>query len=281
MKKNKLLLLSLLSLVSLSGYANTLNYSLDIEKTIYEIKTSKKTENFCQTAIKNTLVSDKIGQNITKSTCANDYINLNVLKNWGDELLELSMKNNKKPTIYNSALPIGPTDTDKFLALITLKDNMFFTFIDINNLDESGKPKKQLVTNEQYLFFKDIYNKIIDKNNKFLKPVTTQNIFLGTNDPKELAKSKVYLSYAQNLINSQNNLIKIKSNLDYIFNNFDNYKNYLEYIYNGQADDLVMNPSSFKNHSFTKLQCNSIQIALFNTEYNFEKLQSENKFLCK
>lgn len=278
MKKIILPLVFLLGF-SVSNATNSAKYSLESEGKIYSLIRDVDDKRFCKEAIDGQISNDEIGKHVMQQTCRANYLSFNLIQNWGDEIYKIAMTE-PKVTNYDYDFPFGSQPNEKLMALSTLKDMMFWTSIErFGEIDKvSKKPKKIKITENQYKFFKSIFEDLKNNNSTKFKPIASPNIGKKF-DFKDMAKSKGYINYAQGLVNSKKEAENFENSLKVVFQSFKNYNNYLNYLYNGQIEELTQNPKSFRNHKFTSLQCSAINLAITSDE--FKKLQNEYKFTCE
>lgn len=278
MKKIILPFLLLLSF-NFSHATTSAKYSLESESKIYSLTRDADDKRFCKEAIERQISTDEIGKYVIQQTCRANYLSFNLIQNWGEEIYKIAMKE-PNVTSYNYDFPFGSQPNEKLMALSTLKDMMFWTSIErFGTLDSTSKKPKQIkITENQYKFFKSIFEDLKNNNSTKFKPVAIPQIGKKF-DFKDMAKSKGYINYAQGLVNSKKEAENFEKSLNIIFQSFKNYKDYLNYLYNGQIEELATNPKSFRNHKFTTLQCSAINLAITSNE--FQKLQKEYNFSCE
>jgi hypothetical protein len=279
MKKVGFLALSLM--VSSAFAQQGANYSLEMEKALYELQVGQDAKRFCSENLQRVKSTDVAGKQLVSSICTANYYNFNMLQKWGEEVYYIAMKNNKAPELYQNAIPIGPGGNNTLLALSTLKDKMFWTSIERYGTPnpQTKKVNKEQVTEKQYLFFKDLFNKITDTSRKNIKEPMPLHLDMNKFKKEELAKSESFKSYGQSLLDNKAEAKFLEESLKTVMQTYDNYKGYLNFIYDQKIDEIIEQPSKFKGKSFTILQCESMKVALGSKDY---KLLSENAgFICK
>lgn len=275
---------TMIGLLSSNVYSNpqktqTLEYSLESQKIIQRIKEDDVSQKqFCEKFLSGVPAIDSIGQAVIKNTCIADYMNYNIINSWGDELYNLALSSNKKPQSYNYALPITPLDKEKFMAINAIKTAMFWSSIDRYNIKVQSTPAKEPVTKEQYDFFKGVYEKVVDKSNASLKPVS-----VGLFNPKsyaleDLKNSKFFMGYAQSLAENKKMFELYEKNMNVVFTSFNSYKEYLDFIYSKKMDEMITNPEKNKNIKLTKVQCATLALSVPISEY--KDLETKTKFTC-
>lgn len=276
----KLTLLFLMA-CSIGVNAQTKNYSLEMESQLYQLKMLNDDARFCKDSYKGQNMSDVVGVQVIEATCSPNYFSFNLIQKWGEEIYNLAMKNPKNPSSYkNYAFPFGNSANEKLMAYSILKDDMFWTSVDrygeIN--PKTKKNKKIEVTEGQYKFFKEVFEKLKNGGADDFKPHKTVNLNLSKVPFEQLSRSKTYVNYAQSLVINKKESDSIASSLDVVFGSYQNYKAYLDFIYEDQMSEFTKSPKSFKKHKFTPVQCAALKIAL--TKDEFEKNQKEVGFSC-
>lgn len=289
MKKMILVGTTMLMLASFASANNTtvkntakpvqeLNYSMETQKKIQRIMEENGQQDFCKNYLSRIKAQDLIGQSVIKSICVADYINYNIITSWGDELYDEAMSKSKKPGLYKSALPIAPMYKERFMAMNAILATMFWTSTDRYNVKVQATPAQEPVTQEQYAFFNDLYNKIKDSDGANLKPVAIGFFDTKSYPLAELKKSPTFVNYAKSLIETKKMYENAEKNMDIVMSSFANYKEYLNFVYSKKMDEVIEKPESFKNYKFTKVQCAGFALSISESEY--KAIQEKAKFTC-
>lgn len=278
-KKNVFKFMFLIGLMgSINANAQTSNYSLETESQIYTLKNKQDDKRFCRESVDAQIATDEVGKYVIQNSCRANYFSFNLINKWGDELYKTAMT---KPNVtrYEYSFPFGFLPNEKLMSYSVLKDTIFWTSIDrFGQINPATKKQKQIkVTENQYKFFKNVFEDLKKNDVDKFRPVDVPKIENKFNF-QQMSQSKGYINYAQGLLNSKKEAQSLENSLDVVFKSFSNYKDYLDYVYNGQIQEFSENPNSFRNHKFTQLQCVAIKIAIIGEE--FDKLQKDLGFTC-